>query len=239
MIHAAEQLVSGGMTDLGLLFVVGEEAGSAGALAANTIPNHCRYLINGEPTQSKLALGSKGALRFALKVNGRAAHSAYPEMGESAVDKLLDLLADLRKVELPVDPTLGATTLNIGLIKGGVATNVIAPAAEAEGLFRVVSTAQKVKDLLEKTVGGRARLEYSFECDAVFMEALDGFETDVVRFTTDIPLLGNWGRPLLFGPGSILDAHTEHERILKSELLRAVDIYQRMIANLKEKILSE
>ena len=236
MVKAAEGLAESGVTDFGLLFVVGEEAGSAGALAANTIPNRCRYLINGEPTQSRLALGSKGALRAAIKVSGRAAHSAYPQMGDSAIDKLLDILADLRSAEFPEDATLGATTLNIGLIKGGVATNVVAPAAEAELLFRIVTRAQAVKELLETTVGGRAQIEYSFACDAVFMESLNGFETEVVAFTTDIPLLGNWGKPLLFGPGSILDAHTEHEKISKSELLRAIDVYRRMTTSLKERI---
>lgn len=236
MVKAAEQLLEANQSDFGLLFVVGEEAGSAGARAANQVANRSRYLINGEPTESKLALGSKGALRAALKATGRAAHSAYPHMGESAIDKLLDILADLRRMRLPTDATLGATTLNIGLIKGGVATNVIAPEAEAELLFRIVTDAATVKRLFEATVNGRAEIAYSFACDAVFMEALAGFETEVVAFTTDIPLLGSWGRPLLFGPGSILDAHTAHERISKSELLRAVDVYAEMVTTLKAKI---
>jgi acetylornithine deacetylase len=236
MVKAAESLLAANVSDVGLLFVVGEEAGSAGARAANMMANRSRYLINGEPTESKLALGSKGALRAALKATGRAAHSAYPHMGESAIDKLLDILADLRRMELPTDATLGATTLNIGLIKGGVATNVIAPAAEAELLFRIVTQAGAVKQLFESTVNGRAEIEYSFACDAALMQPLDGFETEVVAFTTDIPLLDNWGKPLLFGPGSILDAHTAHERISKSELLRAVDIYAKMTTRLKAQI---
>ncbi|HJQ26353.1 MAG TPA: M20/M25/M40 family metallo-hydrolase [Blastocatellia bacterium] len=236
MVKAAERLLAANQSDFGLLFVVGEEAGSAGARAANQIPNRSRYLINGEPTESKLALGSKGALRAALRATGRAAHSAYPHMGESAIDKLLDVLADLRRLELPNDPQLGATTLNIGLIKGGVATNVIAPEAEAELLFRIVTDAATVRRLFEATVNGRAAIDYSFACDAVFMEALEGFDTEVVAFTTDIPLLGGWGKPLLFGPGSILDAHTAHERISKLELLRAVDVYAEMVTTLKAKI---
>ncbi|MEN3334717.1 MAG: acetylornithine deacetylase [Blastocatellia bacterium] len=236
MVKAAESLLAARVEDFGLLFVVGEEAGSAGARAANLIPNRSRYLINGEPTESKLALGSKGALRAALKATGRAAHSAYPHLGESAIDKLLDILADLRRLELPTDARLGPSTLNIGLIKGGVATNVIAAEAEAELLFRIVTDADAVKRLFEATVNGRAAIEYSFACDAVFMQSLDGFETEVVAFTTDIPLLANWGTPLLFGPGSILDAHTAHEKISKSDLLRAVDIYASMVTRLKEKI---
>src|SRR5690349_19494313 len=199
MVKAAEQLVESGVSDFGLLFVVGEEAGSAGAAAANRIANRSRYLINGEPTESRLALGSKGALRAALKATGRAAHSAYPQLGESAIDKLLDILADLRRMDLPQDATLGATTLNIGVIKGGIATNVIAPDAEAELLFRIVTDADSVRRKFEATVGGRAEITYSFACDAVLMEPLAGFDTDVVAFTTDIPLLGNWGKPLLFG----------------------------------------
>jgi acetylornithine deacetylase len=236
MVKAAEQLMAAHVSDIGLLFVVGEEAGSAGARAANLMANRSRYLINGEPTESKLALGSKGALRAALRATGRAAHSAYPHLGESAIDKLLDILGDLRRMELPTDARMGATTLNIGLIKGGVATNVIAPDAEAELLFRIVTDADTVRRRFEATVGGRAEVAYSFACDAVLMEPLAGFDTEVVAFTTDIPLLTAWGKPLLFGPGSILDAHTAHERISKSELLRAVDVYAQMTASLKERI---
>ncbi len=236
MVKAAESLVAANISDFGLLFVVGEEAGSAGARSANRMPNRSRYLINGEPTESKLALGSKGALRAALKATGRAAHSAYPHLGESAIDKLLDILADLRRLRLPVDARLGPSTLNIGLIRGGVATNVIAPAAEAELLFRIVTDADTVKRLLEEAVGGRAEIEYSFACDAVFMQPLDGFDTEVVAFTTDIPLLDNWGKPLLFGPGSILDAHTAGEKISKPELLQATDVYARMVTTLKARL---
>ncbi|MGA9773178.1 MAG: M20/M25/M40 family metallo-hydrolase [Blastocatellia bacterium] len=236
MVKAAEALIEANITDIGLLFVVGEEAGSPGARAANEIPNCSRFLINGEPTQSRLALGSKGALRAVFKATGRAAHSAYPEMGESAIDKLLDILADLRRVRFPIDETLGAVTMNIGVIKGGLAANVIPPEAEAELMFRIVTNADSIKQIVEQTVGARAEIEYTFACDAVFTEPLEGFETAVVSFTTDIPLLANWGKPLLFGPGSILDAHTAHEKISKPELLRAVDVYAEMVMQLKEVI---
>ncbi len=233
MIKAAEALSEANVTDFGLLFVVGEEAGSVGARVANTITNRSRYLINGEPTESKLALGSKGALRAIVRTGGRAAHSAYPEMGESAIEKLLDVLNDLRGVEFPRDETLGATTMNIGMIKGGVAANVIPPEAEAELMLRVVTSNDSLKRIIERVVDSRAEVEYTFGCDPVFTEKLEGFETAVVAFTTDIPALTNWGKPLLFGPGSILDAHTAGEKISKKELARAVDVYGQMVVNLK------
>jgi acetylornithine deacetylase len=237
MIKASEALIEANVTDFGLLFVVGEEAGSPGAHAANTIPNRSRYLINGEPTESKLALGSKGALRAILRARGRAAHSAYPEMGESAIEKLLDVLNDLRRADFPSDETLGATTMNIGMIKGGVAGNVIPPEAEAELMFRVVTSNDSLRRIIEGVVDSRAEVEYTFACDPVFIEAANllegGFETTVVAFTTDIPQLGNWGKPLLFGPGSILDAHTPHEKIPKRELASAVDVYRQMVVSLK------
>jgi len=235
MIKAAEALIEAGVDDFGLLFVVGEEAGSAGARAANSLPNRCRYLINGEPTESRLALGSKGALKVAVKVAGRAAHSAYPEMGESAIEKLLDILAGLRAAAFPSSERLGATTMNIGGLKGGIAANVIAPEAEAELMFRVVSNTAELKRLIEKTVAGRAEVQYTFECEPVFTEELPGMDTAVVAFTTDIPMLSNWGKPLLYGPGSILDAHTANERISKFELAHAVGAYASMVKRLIEK----
>jgi len=238
MIKASESLIDSNVKDFGLLFVVGEEAGSVGARVANSIPNRSRYLINGEPTESKLALGSKGALRAIIKAKGRAAHSAYPEMGESAIEKLLDVLSDLRRAEFPVDETLGATTMNIGMINGGVAANVIPPEAEAELMLRVVTSNESLRKLIERIIGARAEVEYSFGCDPVFTEKIEGFETTVVAFTTDIPALTNWGKPLLFGPGSILDAHTAGEKISKQELLAAVTAYAKMVVDLKGRISS-
>jgi acetylornithine deacetylase len=235
MIEAGKVLAESGTTDFGLLLLVGEEAGSVGARVANLIPNRCRYLINGEPTESKLALGSKGAVRAILRTQGRAAHSAYPELGESAIDKLLETLIDLRRAKFPGDPLLGETTSNIGTIKGGVAANVIAAEAEAEIMCRVVTSADSLKREIERIVAGRAEVQYSFACDPVFTEKLEGFETTVVSFTTDIPMLSNWGKPLLFGPGSILDAHTEDEKVAKNDLSRAVDSYVSMVRTLKER----
>ena len=230
-IKAAEKLRSDGVKDFGLLFVVGEEAGSDGARAASIIPNRCRFLINGEPTENKLALGSKGALRLEVTAQGRAAHSAYPEQGESAIEKLLDFLNGVRNFSLPTHAILGDSTCNIGTIAGGVQANVIPDFAKAELMFRLVTDSgairQMLTDLASRWRGG-IQIRYTFECEPVLMEALEGFETTVVAYTTDIPLLKNWGRPLLFGPGSILHAHTPDERIDKKELARAVEIYYNM-----------
>jgi len=224
-IKAGEKLCAAGMRNFGLLFVVGEERGSDGAIAANTIPNRCRFLINGEPTENKLALGSKGALRVEVVTRGRAAHSAYPQQGESAIEKLLDVLADIRALSLPAHQTLGATTCNIGTIAGGIQANVIPDFAKAELMFRTVSDAAVIKNMLAQTVRTRAELHYAFECKPVLLETLEGFEITVVAFTTDIPLLTNWGKPFLLGPGSILHAHTPHERIARQELAEAVELY--------------
>jgi acetylornithine deacetylase len=235
MLKACERLIGENVNDFGVLLLVGEENGSVGARVANNIANRCKYLINGEPTESKLALGSKGAMRAILKAQGRAAHSAYPHMGESAIEKLLDVLNDVRRVALPVDETLGATTVNIGLMSGGVAANVIPPQAQAELMFRVVSNTEALKKILEEAVADRIEIDYGFQCEPVFMEKLEGYETDVVSFTTDIPALTNWGRPLLYGPGSILDAHTSGEKIIKRDIIEAVDVYAEMVKRLKAK----
>jgi len=233
-IAAAEELRAAGVKELGLLFTVDEEATSAGAKAANEHPlaSSCRYLINGEPTDNCLAIGSKGSLQASIKADGRAAHSAYPEQGESAIEKLLDVLDDVRKIEWPSDETFGETTCNIGVMSGGTRANVIPAEARATLQIRLTTGAAKVKELLERTIGRRASLEYTSVHDPVRLLALDGFEQTIVRFTTDIPYLTNWGTALLIGPGSILDAHTEHERVAKSELLRAVEIYVGLVRRL-------
>lgn len=230
-IAAAEQLRGEGALDVGLLFTVDEEAGSAGARAANNHPlaASCRYLINGEPTDNKLAVGSKGSLRVRVRTEGRAAHSAYPEHGDSAVEKLLDVLADIRVCRWPTDVFFGETTCNIGTIRGGTRANVIPAEAVADLHIRLVTPAAVVQEFLEKVVAGRARLEYLSLAEPMRMLAVDGFESCIVRFTTDLPQLANWGAPLLIGPGSILDAHTEHERVARRELSAAVELYVRLI----------
>jgi acetylornithine deacetylase len=234
MIHAAEQLLEAGERDFGLLFVVGEERNSAGALYAARHPKGSRFLINGEPTGNKLALGSKGALRYEITARGRMAHSAYPELGESAILKLLDVLETVRRLKLPVDDLLGPSTLNIGTLAGGRAPNVIPDEARAEVFIRLVSDSAPTKAMMQEAVGGRAELNEVLEIPALRLGSLPGFETDVMAYTTDIPAFnGAWGTPFLLGPGTIHVAHTLNERVPKKELLDAIEIYKRMVRQLK------
>ncbi|HJR09114.1 MAG TPA: M20/M25/M40 family metallo-hydrolase [Pyrinomonadaceae bacterium] len=233
-IFAAERLRREGVDEIGLLFTVDEELGSLGARAANdhALASTCTYLINGEPTENKLASGSKGSLRLRLTSAGRAAHSAYPEHGESAIEHLLDVLEDVRRIAWPQDDFFGATTCNIGTLNGGTRPNIIPAAASAELQIRLVTDAARVKEQLERAVGDRARIEYLSVAEPVRLFAPENFASEVVRFTTDIPYLPNWGTPLLLGPGSILDAHTAHERIGKGELSDAVELYVRLARTL-------
>ncbi|HKN84811.1 MAG TPA: M20/M25/M40 family metallo-hydrolase [Pyrinomonadaceae bacterium] len=226
-IFATERLRAEGVNDIGILFTVDEELSSVGAQAANNHPlaRECRFLINGEPTDNRLATGTKGSVRAFITTEGRAAHSAYPEAGESAIEKLLDILQDIRAHEWPEDSFFGTTTSNIGVLAGGTRPNVIADKARAELQIRLGIDIEQVKSVLDAAVDGRGRLEYASAHNPVRLYSVPGFEQYVVRFTTDIPYLSNWGKALLLGPGSILDAHTDHERIAKSELERAVDLY--------------
>jgi len=229
MIAAAEKLLAGGTRNFALLFVVGEERNSAGAEVAARTPRGARFLINGEPTESKVALGSKGILRYEISATGTMAHSAYPELGDSAIEKLLDALEAVRRLPLPGDPVLGKTTLNIGTISGGRAPNIIPDAARAEIAVRLVSDAREVDRALREAIGDRAEIKEVLSLPAMHFGAMNGFPTSVVAFTTDVPVLSPaWGEPFLFGPGSIHVAHTLSEKISKRELLAAVDTYAEM-----------
>lgn len=230
---AADRLLSEGVEGIGLLFLVGEETLSDGARAANLSPRGSKYIVSGEPTDNKLALATKGILRVDVRTRGKMAHSAYPHLGESAIEKLLDLLAELRKLPLPTHPLLGPSTVNIGVIAGGVAANVVPDEASAQVLFRTVNGARELKRQVEQLLQGRCEFEFVRDTPALEMEKLDGFETGVVAFTTDLPNLTRWGRPLLLGPGSIAVAHTDHECVRKADLVRAVDLYCRLVRELK------
>ncbi len=223
-VAAADRLLRSGDARVTLVFVVGEERGSDGARAANTLANGCRFLVNGEPTDNRLGAATRGVLRLKLRATGRAAHSSFPELGESAIDTLIDALIELRTIALPDDAVLGRTHYTIGLIAGGVAPNVVSPAAEAEVMFRTVSDAAGVRRAVEP-LARRVAIEHVLEVPPVRMAAVDGFTSAVFPYTTDIPFLPAWGRPLLFGPGSIHVAHTADEFVSIRELHEAVDHY--------------
>lgn len=231
-VAAAERLRSNGESRIGLLFVVGEERGSDGARVANEhAPEGVAYLVNGEPTDNRLGLATRGVLRVRLRAAGRAAHSSFPELGESAIDKLLDALMVVRGLKLPEDPLLGRTHYSVGVIEGGVAPNVISPHASAELLFRIVGEGRPVRDLL-RVVDGLVAVEEVLDMPAVKMHVVPGFETAVFPYTTDIPFLTRWGTPLLLGPGSIHVAHTDDEHVEVDELREAVERYAGLAAHL-------
>jgi len=210
---------------VGILFVVGEERDSLGAKVANQSPPGCRYLINGEPTENKIAVCSKGALRVEITAQGRMAHSAYPELGESAIDKLITALDRLRSMKLPENPEVGPCTLNIGLVEGGRAPNVIPDHARAQLLYRLVGPSDELRRQITDTVAGLATAEFTLEISYMKLQTVPGIPTMVAAFTTDIPALNSWGTPVLLGPGSIHVAHTEREHLPKKQLHEAVELY--------------
>jgi acetylornithine deacetylase len=233
MIAAAEKLLAAGKRNFGVLFVVGEERNSAGAKAAAANPRGSRFLINGEPTENCLALGCKGALRYEITAQGKLAHSAYPELGHSAIHTLLDVLRDVRQIPMPADALLGRSTLNIGTIAGGRAPNVVADHAEAEIMFRTVGDPAEIRKAVSAATAGRGEAREVLHTPAVQLAKFDGLPTTIVAFTTDIPMFnGSWGEPFLIGPGSIHVAHTAEERVSKKELSEAVEIYARMASHL-------
>jgi acetylornithine deacetylase len=234
-IAAAERL----RTDfpIGLLFVVGEERNSVGAFVANAKAKElhggsCRFLINGEPTDNKIAIASKGGLRVEVTAKGKLAHSAYPQLGDSAIDKLLTALERLRRVPLPENPEIGPCTMNIGVIEGGYAPNVIADHARAQLLYRLVGPSEELKKQIVAAAGDEAQVDFTLEIPFLKLRTVDGIPTMTAAFTTDIPALTNWGEPVLLGPGSIHVAHTEREFVAKQELLDAVELYCRVVKTL-------
>ena len=230
---AAERLRKAGERRVGLLFVAGEERGSDGAIAANlAAPASARYLINGEPTDNRLATATRGVYRVKLSAKGRAAHSSRPDLGDSAIEKLIDVLVALRSAPWPSDPDLGGTHYTVGVIGGGVAPNVIPADASAELLFRTVGAESDVRAAIESAVAGRVGVAHVLTVPPVRLKTLPGFETAVFSFTTDIPFLDNWGEPLLLGPGSVTEAHTADESVAISELQEAAGLYEKLAASL-------
>jgi acetylornithine deacetylase len=233
MLKALEALLEDGVRGVAILLVVGEERNSAGAYMAALHPRGSRYLINGEPTENKLALASKGALRYELIAEGRMAHSAYPELGDSAILKLLDALERIRRIPLPVDEILGPSTMNIGTISGGRAPNVVPDEAQAEIMLRLVQDAEPLRQAFVEAVGAEVQARQVLLIPAVRLGELAGLETSVVSFTTDIPAFGGaWGQPFLLGPGTIHVAHTLEERVPKKQLADAIEIYKKMVRQL-------
>ena len=232
MLVAADRLAEAGEERVDLLFVVGEERGSDGARAANQLEATSRYLINGEPTESRLATGCKGAWRVTARTRGREAHSAYPQLGASAIVPMCELLPGLATLQLPVDATLGATTVNIGVIRGGTEANIVPAQCEAEMMVRLVGDRAPVQATLEAWAGDRAELSYGSFIPAQRFHVVPGFDTAAMAYTSDIPLLPRWGTPLLFGPGSIHVAHTPDEFIALDELRASVDAYERLVRTL-------
>lgn len=231
-IAAAERLHQQN-THVGLLFVAGEERDSLGAHVANQqAPKGCRYLVNGEPTENRLALASKGTLRVEVTARGRMAHSAYPELGESAIDKLIPALSRLRAMPLPSDPEVGPCTMNIGLMEGGRAPNVIADYAHADLVYRLVGPTDELRRQIVAAAGDQVEITFPLELPFLRLRTLEGVLTMIAAFTTDIPKLTNWGTPLLLGPGSIHVAHTEGEYIEKRQLHEAIDLYCRIAKQL-------
>src|SRR5215467_3547545 len=230
-IAAAERLKREGI-HVGLLFLVGEERDSAGAKVANLQANSCKFLINGEPTDNRIAIASKGSLRATITANGVMAHSAYPELGDSAIHKLIEALHRLLEMNLPSDPEIGPCTMNVGVIEGGRAPNVIADQARAQLLYRLVGPAEPLRNQIVQTVGDLARVEFTLEIPAVRLRTFEGLPTMVAAFTTDIPALSKWGEPILIGPGSIHVAHTEGEYVAKKQLHEAVELYCRIAKGL-------
>jgi len=230
-VAAVDRLRREGERRVGLLFVVGEERGSDGAKVANSSAPGSRFLVNGEPTESRLGAATRGILRIKLHAEGRAAHSSFPDLGVSAIDKLIDALIQLRTLALPEDAELGKTYYTVGLISGGVAPNVVSPSAEAEVMFRTVGDGSQVRQAVAP-IESKVSIRHVLEVPPVKMKTVPGFETAVFPYTTDIPFLEAWGQPLLFGPGSIHVAHTAHEFISIPELHAAVDSYVRIAKGL-------
>ncbi len=232
MMTAADRLARAGEERIDLLLLVGEEKGSDGARAANHLPATSAWLVNGEPTESKLASGAKGSLRVTVRTRGREAHSAYAHLGRSAIEPLVDLLPRLRTIAWPSDATLGDTTYNVGVIRGGSEANIVPAAAEAEIMFRLIGEPEPVRERLGEWAGSAAQLEWGSYIPAQRFHTIDGFDIAPVSYTSDIPLLGRWGTPLLFGPGSITVAHTPDEYVALDELRASVDAYARIARTL-------
>ncbi len=226
MMRAVEELAESGFHGTALLFVVGEELDSVGARVAAERLSGFKYVINGEPTSNQLISGQKGSLIVRLLAHGIAAHSGYPEMGSSAIETLLSVLNDILAEDWGSDSQLGTATVNIGVIEGGVAPNVIPDKAGAEVFFRIVDPAENVYTRLRKIAGRRIELEIVTKSNPQLLHVVDGMKTTIAGFGSDVQYLRRLGTPLMLGPGSIIDAHTGREKISREEMDEAVELYK-------------
>jgi acetylornithine deacetylase len=237
MIAAGERLRARGIDDFAFLFVVGEETDSIGAKTANAAFANLgsEFVLVGEPTDSAFARASKGALTCTVRFEGVAAHSAYPHLGDSAINRMVAAIAEINAADWGSHEILGDATVNVGVVRGGQKPNIIPADAECDILFRLVTTPDDVQAKLEGIVSRhRGRITVARGNPPQFMIVPEGQKSVVVAFNTDVPWLTNLGKPLLFGPGSILDAHGVNEKIAKRDLLAAVGTYEEMVVSLLE-----
>lgn len=235
MLVAGKQLIERGVKP-SYVFVVGEETDSIGARSATASGARASAIIVGEPTDNHLASGHKGVVSYYLRTRGIASHSAYPERGHSAIHDLLDIIRDIQKEEWGTNDILGDSTLNIGLISGGVALNTFAPDAEASFMHRIVDDGEARRKQVEEVVRGRAEITFQTITEPQFLETLPGFPVKSVNFGTDIPHMRPMGRCFLAGPGSVHDAHTDHECIGIESMDEAVDLYVKLYTALLEQV---
>lgn len=226
--------------NVGLLFVVGEETSSDGAkqAAASGFAPAVKFFIDGEPTDGLLCTAMKGVLAFDLVVKGKAGHSAYPAAGHSATHQLIDDLHRLQHASWPTT-SFGETTLNVGVMNGGVAPNVIAADASARIMMRPTIHPDEILEQVRALLTDSTALSVLTKAAPIELYTVAGEPTCVVAFGSDVPhlmpVLGpRAGRPMLFGPGSILDAHTSHEQVAIDDLVAAAAAYERMCVRLLE-----
>ncbi|KAI3335985.1 hypothetical protein F4824DRAFT_138416 [Ustulina deusta] len=237
-ILAAEELRREGKIraegDIGLLFVVGEENGGHGMIAANDMGLSWEAGIFAEPTESKLAKGHKGQVAFEVIAQGVACHSGYPHLGKSATSALLAVLNELSATSWPESDLLGPSTFNIGTLEGGEKHNIVAPSAKALCEVRMVADLPGIKAKLREIVSRHADVElrFVFEYPEALLDwEIDGFDAAPVAFGTDVPRLRNefCGKRVLYGPGSILVAHGPDEYIRVPELIESISGYKRLV----------
>ena len=231
--EVCKKLHEKGETNFGLLMLAGEEVGSYGARRANELITGCEYVIVGEPTENKLIKAQKGNMLAEVEFFGKAFHSGYPEHGDNAIQRMVDFVNALNALEFPVDPVLGETTYNIGNLSADNARNIVSDHVSMKIFFRTTFLTHEI--LIEKVlsiIDENTKIEFAYGDPPIEFHTIEGFETGVVSYGSDAPELTNLGKPLLYGPGSIFNAHTDNEHITIPEIEKAVedllDIYEKL-----------